>query len=497
MAAASHRGTACAIAVARGPNGRRPVPGMARIANMPGNRSVSMRTTLSASAAGLLIAAFAPAQLTHTIPNGTATRAGNTSNAFPWGSDAAAWPGLRLMAVYGNINFTAASPPINTPIVITRLKWRAEDGTQSWTGGTFGTASVRMSTAAVTWSAVTTNFATNHGPDLTLVYQGPVNVIGGTSNGVGVVPPTVVDLTLTTPFTYDPSLGDLVIDVDYPGGTNFVGGPVGQMDVEDTGSNSSRVYASSFYPAANGTSVSHGPVVQFEYHPAAGYASFSSYGQGCGAGPAPGLYELFNGTSRPNDLAGRGLVLILATDTYVVVPSATAMVAPTNAPIPFVDNQTRQIALPFSMPYPNGVTSNLWVCSNGWVSFESTASTSFSENVAELLSGPARLCPYWDDLNPGAGGTINAQVDPNNPSLFHVTWSNVPELSTATPNSLQVSLDSSGNVEFKWGAMASVDGLVGWHPGHAAADPGQTDISAITGVVLGNGALPLALTAAP
>src|SRR5262245_43943012 len=137
MAAASHRGTACAIAVARGPNGRRPVPGMARIANMPGNRSVSMRTTLSASAAGLLIAAFAPAQLTHTIPNGTATRAGNTSNAFPWGSDASGWPGLRLMAVYGSVNFTAATPSISTPIVITRIKWRDDDNKASGGDGRY------------------------------------------------------------------------------------------------------------------------------------------------------------------------------------------------------------------------------------------------------------------------------------------------------------------------------------------------------------------------
>src|SRR5215510_14390498 len=108
-----------------------------------------MHTTLSTSAAALLIAASSPAQLTHTIPNGTATRAGNIWDALPWGSSATAWPGARLMAVYGSINFTAATPPINTPIVITRLKWRADDRTLSWTGGSFGTASVSLSTAAV------------------------------------------------------------------------------------------------------------------------------------------------------------------------------------------------------------------------------------------------------------------------------------------------------------------------------------------------------------
>src|SRR4030095_12373156 len=45
--------------------------------------------------------------------------------------------------------------------------------------------------------------------------------------------------------------------------------------------------------------------------------------------------------------------------------------------------------------------------------------------------------------------------------------------------------------------MTSVDGLVGFHPGHNLADPGPTDISALTVAVLGNGLLPLTLQALP
>jgi len=454
-----------------------------------------MRTTLIATAAGLVMTATTTAQLTHTIPNGTATRAGNTSNAFPWGSDAAGWPGLRLMAVYGSVNFTAATPPITVPIVISRLKWRVQDGTQSWSGGTFATASVSLSTAAVSWSSVTTNFATNHGPDLTLAYQGPVTVVGGTSNGVGVVPPYVVDIHLTTPFVYDPSHGDLVIDVDYPGFTNFTGGAPGQMDVEGTGSNSSRIYASSFYPAANGTTVNHGPVVELEYLPASGYASFTTYGQGCGGGAPPGLYELFSAS--PNDLANTGITMFYSGGAYVVVQGASPIVAPTGGGVPLGDDQTTQVPLPFTMPYQSGATSNLWVCSNGWIAFESTTSTSYIETVGELLAGPARVCAYWDDLNPGAGGTVSAQVDPLNPSQFHVTWSAVPEFTNTGSNTFQASFDSSGVIELKWGNMTSVDGLVGFHPGHNLADPGPTDISALTVAVLGNGLLPLTLQALP
>ncbi|MCA8950776.1 MAG: PKD domain-containing protein, partial [Planctomycetes bacterium] len=71
-----------------------------------------------------------------------------------------------------------------------------------------------------------------------------------------------------------PSQGDLVIDVDYPTGS-FSGGNVGQMDVQN--SLAGRVFASSMYPVANGTTANHGPVVEVGYVPASGlYAIFGS-----------------------------------------------------------------------------------------------------------------------------------------------------------------------------------------------------------------------------
>ena len=51
---------------------------------------------------------------------------------------------------------------------------------------------------------------------------------------------------------YDPAAGDLIVDVDYPGGANYSGGALAAMDVQ-TGSAASRAYASTSYPAGNGT----------------------------------------------------------------------------------------------------------------------------------------------------------------------------------------------------------------------------------------------------
>ncbi|MCA8966659.1 MAG: hypothetical protein KDC48_17395 [Planctomycetes bacterium] len=227
-----------------------------------------MNIMLRLAAAATATAASLLAQsATITVPTLAPGVPGNSSNSFPWGTSASGWAGLRLQAVYDSANF----PGVTGTVVITRLRWFANDQatTTTWVGGTFANASVYMSTAAVDYGAVTTNFSGNHGFDLQTVYSGAVTYLAGSGNGVGVPGPAVVDLTLTTPFYYNPANGDLCIDVDYPGGANFTAAGAGtslvSMDVQSTGSMSSRVFASSMYPTANGTTQNHGPVVEITY----------------------------------------------------------------------------------------------------------------------------------------------------------------------------------------------------------------------------------------
>ncbi|MCR9248746.1 MAG: PKD domain-containing protein, partial [bacterium] len=245
---------------------------------------------------------LAVAQLTVVVPDGTANAPGNSSNAFPWGTNAAAWPGLRLMATYGSVNFTNQS--INFPVLISGLKWRPNDTTGAVAGGQFNMATIELSTSPVGQANVTTNYATNHGPDRAVVYDASVNgpVIHTATPGSGAWTPQswCIDVTFPTPFLYDPGSGDLVVDVDYPTGS-FVGGGVGQMDVQSTGSNSSRVFASSLYPAANGITQNHGPVIEVTYVPAMGlYSIFSSDVTG---GPSP-LTVNFTDNSYSSDPGG-------------------------------------------------------------------------------------------------------------------------------------------------------------------------------------------------
>lgn len=146
-------------------------------------------------AAAAVLAAPATAQFTHVIPNGFASVEANSGNYFPWSSTSTLWAGLRTTSLYDSTNFTNAS--INFPILVTRLRWRADSTSSAWTGGTFANATVQMATAAVdAMSPSNGSFAANFGPDLATVYAGSVTILPGSSSSPG---PWAVDVALTTP----------------------------------------------------------------------------------------------------------------------------------------------------------------------------------------------------------------------------------------------------------------------------------------------------------
>ncbi len=234
----------------------------------------SMRVIAAASA----LAVVATAQFSVVLPAGYDTGVENSANVFPFGNAITGYPGLRILHVYDSSHFT--SQLINFPILITGLRWRAANTAGSWTGGTYNTATVSLSTAAVDYTAASTTWAANHGPDLTTILNGAVVVQPGTGNGLGVPGPYHVDVQFpTTPFLYDPNLGDLCVDCDVPTGSWGGGGLTALASVTAAGVPAplaSRVYSSTLYPNANAVDTNI-LVMQIDYIPASGlYAGFTS-----------------------------------------------------------------------------------------------------------------------------------------------------------------------------------------------------------------------------
>ena len=232
---------------------------------------------LTSLVAACSLAVPVAAQFTLVTPDGYANAEGGANNAFPWNRGASS---TRIQFITDSSHFT--NQGVNFPVLISQLRYRADAvaATTSWAGGSWPQVRIDMATCPVDHTAVSATFASNLGPDLATVHNGPVTVLGGTGQGVGV--PGIWYITIpVTPFVYDPNLGDLVVDI-YQDGTGWTG-TSRAADHVSTGTppaNGSRVYntAAGALTATTGTvGLSYQAVTEFTYVPANGlYSAFTA-----------------------------------------------------------------------------------------------------------------------------------------------------------------------------------------------------------------------------
>lgn len=234
----------------------------------------------------LAFTAVAAAQAVVT-PAGYATAEGNANNAFPWNRGTSS---TRIQFVTDSSHFTGQG--VTFPILIQQLRYRADAAaaTTTWAGGSWPQVRIDMATCPVDFAAVSPTFASNLGPDLTTVHNGPVTVAGGSGNGTGIPGPWYITIPLSTPFLYDPSVGDLVVDI-HQNGAGWSGTSRAADHVSSAGSPpplGSRIYNTSATALTDPTGtvgVNYSPVTEFSYMPASGlHASFSA---NVTSGPTP------------------------------------------------------------------------------------------------------------------------------------------------------------------------------------------------------------------
>tara|TARA_R110002072_G_scaffold87129_2_gene196586 strand:- start:40870 stop:41934 length:1065 start_codon:yes stop_codon:yes gene_type:complete len=200
----------------------------------------------------------------------------NNSSGLPWNNGATS--ALRVQYVYDSSMFTLQN--VAFPIVITRLRWRADAALTS-TGGTMD-VTIDMATATTDHTLMSTTFAANLGPDLTPVFNGPVNVAAA----AGTSPNTwYADVTLSTPFVYDPTSGnDLAIDIGVPA-NGWTGGTTCRQDLATAPTLGSRIYDLTSNTATVGIfTLEQSAVIEITYIAPGGLATTQPYGIGCNAG---------------------------------------------------------------------------------------------------------------------------------------------------------------------------------------------------------------------
>jgi hypothetical protein len=125
--------------------------------------------------------------------------------------------------------------------------------------------------------------------------------------------------------------------------------------------------------------------------------------------------------------------------------------APTTmTPLNLGDDNTRQIALGFEFEYWGQTFTDVWVSSNGFVSFQSAANLCCNGQPIEQAQRNT-IYAYWSDLISFTGNPFYRLNDGE--ALFG--WYNVQEYGTNNLNTFEIGLFSNGNIQINYGAMSA------------------------------------------
>lgn len=150
------------------------------------------------------------------------------------------------------------------------------------------------------------------------------------------------------------------------------------------------------------------------------------------------------------------------------------------------DDDTTPLALGFAFPFYGGSHQNLFVNSDGNLTFEEGDDASSPRSVSRLLSGPPRIAPFLSDLDPSAGGAVFASTGSD---ATTVTWCDVPGFGESATTTVQASLLADGVVEMTFDeGIAIADVVVGLSPGRTSAFA-SADLSATEPASSGAGAI--------
>lgn len=402
--------------------------------------------------------------------------AGSSSTTTLWRSTA-----FHFQQIYDTTNLTDQG--VTGSIQLTRLRFRAADTVVNAGGAVYGTVHVQISSCPLNYSSASTTFNSNRGLDNVVCYVGSVTTLptsGTTPNDY------FVDITLQTPFTFDPSLNkDLVIEVD---GT----APSGSVPSCLTSSLRSRRITSSSLTAATGTGSNAAGVMLIDFVGPGGWSTWSPtsttfQGTGCYR-VVNSFYEEFLDVS----------LFDLSNTTMTLVPNANGGYDAFSGPAtPFFphgpvslglgddDIALRTLPAGFGagLPFPTGATtSNITICSNGYVNLGTATFADIAFEPASLLFYPEApiLAPFYVDLVPDLTGDVYYDVDPAGTTVY-VTYDNVDTFSVGGTCNLQIVLNGNGIIEYRYGTCVGPVGdygIVGWSPAGDAADPGSIDLSA-------------------
>ncbi|MCU0862380.1 MAG: hypothetical protein MUC36_01190 [Planctomycetes bacterium] len=459
----------------------------------------------------------------------SATQLGSAGATTWWRAPATGGAGGRFQIIYEASHFTG-NAGITGPIVITKLKFRGEDGEQNSGGHSWTGVTVELGSTSLDNTNMSTTFATNRlAATTTMGALGTTTVTelpstGSTPNNFSIE----IDLAaIGASIVFDPTSvqRNLLIDITMPTAGTLPPFAGAMMPIQDTSGGAALVRGEGVTAATpgavTGTTSAAPPVVGLEFAGAGGYAALiparnEFYGAACGGSPSTFYQSFLNG--QVADLTGLTLIpdSVSAPTTYTVVGGAPPFdaskvnAAPNTLFSGSLDDGLVSHALGWTFNFPGGSTATIKPCTNGYVWLDSAPTIAdFTPTVAEMLGSAAgltaRMMPLWFDFdmaenvatNPNSGLHVLTE-GPVGSQICYVTWFDVAPFNVVSAvgvgghsvNQLQcVFFEATGIVEFRYGtlpAMANASAstsaaLVGFTRGRigtvSSADPQSRDLS--------------------
>jgi len=128
--------------------------------------------------------------------------------------------------------------------------------------------------------------------------------------------------------------------------------------------------------------------------------------------------------------------------------------APTTmTPLNLGDDNTRQVPLGFEFEYWGQTFTDVWVSSNGFVSFQSGNHLCCNGQPIDQAQRNT-IYAYWSDIISFTGNPFYSLGEGS--ALFG--WYNVQEYGTNNSNTFEVQLFSNGNIQFNYGSLSASGG---------------------------------------
>ncbi len=115
----------------------------------------------------------------------------------------------------------------------------------------------------------------------------------------------------------------------------------------------------------------------------------------------------------------------------------------------------------FDFPWYGGIESEVYIASNGYISFGQGYTGYWSTNPIPFYNGDGwspdnMIAPFWDDLNPNNGGTVYYEYDEDE-QRFIVQFDGIMAYSSGGPFTFEIILYPSGIIEVAYDEMDQSD----------------------------------------